>query len=421
MKVHAYAFEKIGFKDPTGEVEVRDDVFIQFVGYDEDTRLDAADGVIIPQGVFETWERGQMSYDKPRLLAREREVMNLLGTRKWLCFLVQEMRDVFNDITPYVVKSTDLCKRLLSDLGIGWSLQPSGAAVSTKEDAFRPYVERYGVARTLFGLSHSKREHARFLATVGRDPAGFVLYGNQFWIPFHAQDKPQDEAAAQELAVCVVNAVVDYMQKHRKDVPAWANEFEFEAETKAKPVLRKTVEKAKRLREELGVWRARKSILVTTGDTLRDEIVAILRDYFGLNAEPTDEYVEDARIMGHEGVVLAHVETKGSKRGLKRENINQVDSHRERHGLDSATPGLLLINNEMTVAGIEERLQTKMSKEHIAHARAMNVLVMRTIDLLFLMKHLEDNERRGDEFLALLRAGGGWLSADAEGHRIVTA
>jgi hypothetical protein len=48
------------------------------------------------------------------------------------------------------------------------------------------------------------------------------------------------------------------------------------------------------------------------------------------------------------------------------------------------------------------------------------VLVVRTIDLLYLMRHLEAEPDRRDKFLGLLRSGGGWISAGPSGYELLT-
>ncbi len=73
-------------------------------------------------------------------------------------------------------------------------------------------------------------------------------------------------------------------------------------------------------------------------------------------------------------------------------------------------PGILLINNEMSIEGITQRLATAVAEEQIKHAQNFNVLIVRTIDLLFLMKHFENDPERKDKLLKLLSSGGGWLS-----------
>ena len=113
------------------------------------------------------------------------------------------------------------------------------------------------------------------------------------------------------------------------------------------------------------------------------------------------------------------VEIKGTTKGIKREHINQVDSHRERNELPPSIPGILLINNEMSIEGITQRLTTTVDEEQIKHAQKLNVLIVRTIDLLFLMKHLEDDPKRKDKLLRLLSSRGGWVSTNLEGYKLI--
>jgi hypothetical protein len=49
----------------------------------------------------------------------------------------------------------------------------------------------------------------------------------------------------------------------------------------------------------------------------------------------------------------------------------------------------------------------------------LNVLIIRTVDLLFLMRHMESAVHRREDFMRLMSSGGGWLKADPEGYRIV--
>src|SRR5262249_46855326 len=157
----------------------------------------------------------------------------------------------------------------------------------------------------------------------------------------------------------------------------------------------------------------------SSGDILRDRVVALLRDFFGLKVESSEEFIEDAKITNDEGGPVAFIETKGVKSGVKREFINQVDSHRERHGFEASIPGLLIINNEMSLTGIDKRLSTTIAEDQIKHARNLNVLIVRTIDLLFFMKQLESAKDRKTKFLEILNSGGGWLKASATSYNII--
>lgn len=81
---------------------------------------------------------------------------------------------------------------------------------------------------------------------------------------------------------------------------------------------------------------------------------------------------------------------------------------------------MLFINNEMSIAGINKRLEPKVPHDQIKHAKTLNILIVRTIDLLFLTRHLENNPDRQAELMRLLLSSGGWLRADSEGYGVVS-
>jgi hypothetical protein len=147
--------------------------------------------------------------------------------------------------------------------------------------------------------------------------------------------------------------------------------------------------------------------------------MAILESYFGLKVDPIDEGGEDFKIFEGEGQILAVGEAKGTNSGIKREHINQVDSHREKLDLTDSTPGLLIINNQMDIASVQGRRETTIAPEHIKHARLHNVLVLRAIDLLTLMQWAEGRADRGQIFIKYVTAGGGWLTVDGNGPKVV--
>ncbi len=61
----------------------------------------------------------------------------------------------------------------------------------------------------------------------------------------------------------------------------------------------------------------------------------------------------------------------------------------------------------MKKSGIDKRLYTKVADDQIKHATKLNVLIIRTIDLLFLMKNLEKKKEKKDIMIELLNSGGG--------------
>ncbi|HYF36549.1 MAG TPA: hypothetical protein VD994_14740, partial [Prosthecobacter sp.] len=80
---------------------------------------------------------------------------------------------------------------------------------------------------------------------------------------------------------------------------------------------------------------------------------------------------------------------------------NQVDSHRERLGLDPTVPGLLIINDFMDVEDFEERRAKPFAETHLEHAKSNNIRVLRTTSLFDIMRRCEDVAQRADIILSL--------------------
>jgi hypothetical protein len=75
----------------------------------------------------------------------------------------------------------------------------------------------------------------------------------------------------------------------------------------------------------------------------------------------------------------------------------------------------------MSVGGIKERFETTVPGEQIDHAKKLNVLIIRTIDLLFIIRQFEDIPNKTEKFLELLRGGGGWLKATPTDYQIISS
>ena len=315
--------------------------------------------------------------------------------------------------------ATDLCKRILNAFGVNRALLDSAATwIETLRDEFRTFIERYGVAQTAFYLP--QRGDPRVLAKWKGNAVGLEVYSSLFLLPFHTTNLD----AAGEVASLVADAIVSYRRKVRLMVPEWVKGFAFGGEA---ALLRQKSELTQQLEtteQALAEWMSYKAVLVTSGELLKTKLVTILSGYFCLNVDPLDEYREDFKILGfgEDPKVEALGECKGVKTGTKREHINQVDSHRERSGLDELTPGLLIINNQMDIESLEGRANTTVAPEQVRHARSFNVLVVRSIDFLWLMFLWESKSprERGDEFLKLLGRGGGWLHVGPDGLKVET-
>jgi len=155
------------------------------------------------------------------------------------------------------------------------------------------------------------------------------------------------------------------------------------------------------LRERQVVWHNYKGILSASGEALRALVVQVLRDFFGLTLKSDEQYVEDGIIYDDLGMPVFILEVKGVNGGLKREHVNQVDSHRELLGLCAEIPGLLILNDCMDMDGLEQRKKKEFDPMQLDHAKKLNVKILRTTTLIELMIEAESNPDRKNRFRRL--------------------
>jgi hypothetical protein len=280
-------------------------------------------------------------------------------------------------------------------------------------------LKGYGVANTVFELPYDRDRQFEIIAESGGTAVAIEWAHQVFFLPFHTTKR--DIVTLNLIATEVSRAILDYRQKRIAEVPAWLDEFKFATEEKLGSEIDALQRQIADRKDQIQIWRDYKAILSTSGDILKERVVAMLRSFFGVRVDALEEFREDAKILDDTGEVIAFVEIKGTKGGIKREHINQVDSHRERAGLSSSVSGVLIINNEMSVGGIKERFETTVPGEQIDHAKKLNVLIIRTIDLLFIIRQFEDIPNKTEKFLELLRGGGGWLKATPTDYQIISS
>lgn len=427
LTVYAYGFDSYGFDVDSGSIQPQNDLRIEFVPFFSELSLDRSDGLIMPQGIFESiqYRRGAAggTYTEVRvhdrlLLERERELTNLQREGKWVSFLVGEIIDtVPQGRNKDRIRSTDLCKKLLNNFGIN-RFTVDGQSSLTAMNEFQAYTHDYGVAKTVFKIPHDLSVESSTIVRGGDQCVGLELNNSLFFLPFHTTKKDGNTCCS--IVSLVAKAVQDYRQKRIAEVPEWLNEFVFNEEENLQTQLESLRKQINNFEGQIQSWRNYKLIVTSSGDILRNTIITILETFFQFKVDPLDEKREDAKILDEHDNVLVMIEVKGTKKGIKRDHINQVDSHRERNNLEASVPGVLFINNEMSLQGIEAKVNTKVPDEHVKHAQNLNILIVRTIDFLFLMRQFEEDQDKKENLLSLFNSGGGWLKADATNYEIVT-
>lgn len=367
-------------------------------------------GIIMPSGAFERINFAQEthSYNRDLILDRQRQAVNLLKSGGWLCFLVDRVYDEMNVGYGHTrnINDTDLCKRFLNYYDIDRRVIDGYTILQSKFDSFKKYIKNYGVAKTLFTTHYDST--AKVLVVAGREKVGLVDDDASFFLPYHIAGNDKDQVIT--AIRYAVEGILDYRGKHRHDLPEWLNEFRFENEEPLIEKREKVNSKLIEINSELNTLQHYKGIIVSSGDYLVDQVTVILRSFFGLEIDDTDEKKEDVKIMGLNNKVEAMVEIKGVNSGVKREHINQVDSHRERAGFDSSMPGLLLINNNMKLTGLEKKVAAGVAEEQIKHAENINVLILRTVDFLYFMRKVENVaiQQRKKMLMDIIKKQNGW-------------
>jgi hypothetical protein len=205
----------------------------------------------------------------------------------------------------------------------------------------------------------------------------------------------------------------------RVDVPLWVSRFSFEKESKLTEKREHLLAEVENINSEILKYSQYKKILLGSGDILVEHVACVLRDGFSFKINSDDELKEDLKILNDKNEPLIFVEIKGTNRGVKREYINQTDSHRDRAGLDSTFPSLLLINTHIkNSASIEEKDQI-VPDDQVKHAVKSGVLILRTLDLLYLLGHIDSGNISQQELIEIFRNNVGWLRAGPDKWEII--
>jgi hypothetical protein len=401
--IFAYGFDAAGFNPALEPIETSDYV-IHFIPHGSPQSLEEADGIVTLSGIFERFSftdgMGRTSVwvqcDKDHLARREKEVTHTIQGGGWIAFLLRQVDNVDGRF-----EDTDLAKKYLNEI---FTIVEAGepiAHIKCKADEFAGYLHDFGIARTTFSNARTDYE-PRALATANSQLVAAEFLGKCFFLPLQSVEKSRNILTS--LVTKCVESILEYKRRNDLYLPGWVEGIEFNAEKQLQAEVQGLEQEISKKREELLTLRRFKGILSSSGNTLNALVVEVLRDYFQLDVRSKEEFIEDAIIYieGNPGFV---VEIKGVKGGLKREYINQVDSHRERLGVANDVPGLLIINDFSDIDGLAERKAQTFDALQLKHAEKLNVKVLRTTMLVEIMQVLEADNERDEKFVELCLAG----------------
>ena len=431
--IFAYGFDEAGFEVQKETKELADGSKLEFVRFDDPRDLSEADGVIIPQGIFEKIQTRHTEFfgaktevwvDRWYVLERERQTFNLLRAGKWVCFLVGRIiDDLPQGLHLESSSDTDLCKRILNAFGVERHRRyhlDVPVKVRARDWEFEQYVQAYGEPTTVFELPHDPAIERRVVVELTNGAAVGVEFDHQlFFLPFRSSDKKWSTVVS--IAKTAAHAIANYRRNRVIEIPPWVDEIRFQNEEALYLKINSSLENANRLESELESWRDYKGILTTSGLALKSRIIAILENFFGLRVEGLEDNHEEAIITAEDDSPLVIFETKSAEDYVPKIWIDELNAHKAIHGLSESLPGVLFINMDKSLHWVNSRLAKTLPQDLIEYAEKRHVLIVRAIDLLFLMQKLENDPRRKKRLMEIFGSGGGWLKADANGYRVTSA
>lgn len=412
LSVLVFGMERKGLPLPSEPLRLRN-FSIFFEKYETARRFNEYDGVLVFQGVFERFEN-KSNYidsflahtcDTDELDKRKKEAALLLSQGGFLCFL---LTDTFIDQDKgRDFMGTDLAKCHLNYPHLyRENFKKRIAHVTHKMDEFKRFLDIYGAASSFF-KNHNNSIDLRVVAAVQSAPVGLVIDRLEYFIPSLVPDKTPE--VLKEYFELLVDALVSCHNKLHQQLPDWIASFKFPEEAGLMSERTVLEDKIGGINSQLQELNRYKAVLCHTGPELVADVCRIFELGLGIKVDPMDDFREDIKLLDGSGKVICVCEVKGINRGLKRENINQTDSHRERSGFDNKFPALLIANTNIKSARSIQEKDQEIAVEQVVHAVSMNVLMMRTIDLLGLLKLVLAGRKSREEAQALLLSNVGWL------------
>jgi hypothetical protein len=418
-----YGIEKNGLTAPSEPISTRN-YTLTFEPFNSGCRFNEFDGVILFQGIFEDfeWKSGVMDNylshrcDKNELDKRKKEAQLLLEKGGFLYFLLntpfidredrKDFRD--SDLAKYHLNYRDFYRE---------NFNSRIAHLDIKSDEFRPFLEIHGAATSHFD-HYNNHIDWRIIAEAGGKTSGFIINKNKYFIPsLIPNNRPE---VINEFFDLLAKGLTASYNKLQVTLPEWIEEFSFTEEANLLSEQQALEDRINEIDSRRNVLSRYKSSLFLSGDDLAACVSEIFSHGLGFPVDTTDELREDFKVLNNEENPILLCEVKGTNKGVKREYINQADSHRERSDFHDDFPTLLIINTNIKNSRTITEKDQEVAKEQIQHAAKMNILILRTLDLLELLKIYLNGQITLDEIAALLINNNGWLKVKDAKYEVIT-
>lgn len=422
-----YGIDKMGLTEPRQEISNRNYKLV-FENFKTEMRFNDFDGVILFQGIFEKYDyKGNWngtyldhSCDRNELDKRKKELDLLIKKGGFVNFILYKPFIDRHSQSGY--GTTDLSGTDLSKYSLNFSsffrkdFKKRTTNVHPVRDEFKRFFELYGAASSYFD-NYNKGIELREVARVNGHTVSMILFDKAFFIPSLLPENKDERIY--EYFNMLAEALTSSFNKLRIEIPSWVATFSFSNEKTLSEKRQQLVAEIDVIDSKLNKYTQYKKILLSNGEMLVENVAEVLREGFSFNVSTEDELKEDLKILNDKDDPLIFLEIKGTNRGVKREYINQTDSHRDRAGLDSSFPAILLINTHIKKSKTIEDKNKAVPDEQIKHAVKIGVLIIRTLDLLFLLQQLETGKIIQDEVIELFSKNVGWLKVSLDDYEII--
>ncbi len=430
LHILVYGAERRGVVAPAKTLPDRN-YTLHFEPFDTPKRLYEFDGVIVCQGTFETikvtrnWmgeQHVQAQIFGDELAKRIKELNLLLDKGGFACFLLCDPF-IEEDSAGNDLRGTDLVKYFLHADGFYRNnFDTRVPHVRPVLSEFKPFLDLYGAAWSWFVTPWGWK--AKRIAMVADRLVGMILGQQIFCVPAQLPQAipdrvPGPNPVAKEFFTLLAGGLVAVVRKLAVETPSWVDAYRFDKEGEALERKAALETEITGLDAEIAAFRLFKRVLVTSDYALVEAVRHLLETGFGFKLDATDELREDLKVLGDDDKPIVLAEVKGTNAGVKREQVNQADSHRERAGLDAAVPSILIINTNIKNARSLEEKDQPVAPEQVKHAKHIGILVLRTLDLLRLLGLYKRGTITREEVLRLLATVSGWLRVTDERAEIV--
>jgi hypothetical protein len=416
----------VGLTAPPNRIEARN-YNISFEPLNSERRFSEYDGIVVFQRTFEdlTYFSGEWASGwrhkvlTDHLDRRTKEAKILLDEGGFICFVLHQ--PLVDADGSQSFETTDLVKRYL--LGRSFYRNDFNCRVVNLEaviNEFERFLDLFGGAHTEFKYSRDAigEMEIRPLARFNGHVVGMVFGSQVIAVPSMLPTSSSE--VAQEYFHLLVEASLATLRKLKVEVPEWVQDLRFEEEQGLAEKRKELSEAVASIDERLGLLSRMKRILVSGDAALVADVAFFLDQGLGFQVEAIEDFREDLKVLSDDrSNVLMLCEIKGVSRGVKREHINQADNHRERAELPHDFPALLIVNTSIGSARNLAEKDQAVDPEQIRHAARNHVLILRTLDLLYLARLRAAKKIADKDIRNLLLTRVGWLKADESGASIV--